>query len=138
TPNAQRPMPNAFSASPGSVSVSPCLRGEDRSPPLISLCMIVRDEEPRIEECLRSAAPYVGEMVVVDTGSKDRTREIAAACGARVYEMEWTDSFAAARNASLDLARGQWIYWQDADDVLSPDCGAGLVELARGRPALDA
>src|SRR5262249_49576333 len=101
------------------------------TPTHLSLCMIARDEEPRIEECLRSIAPYVDEMVVVDTGSKDRTREIARDCGARVFEMAWPDSFAEARNASLDLARGQWIFWMDADDVISPECGEQLRALVQ-------
>jgi glycosyltransferase involved in cell wall biosynthesis len=100
----------------------------------LSLCMIVRDEEPRIASCLRSVAPYVDEMVVVDTGSKDRTREIAYDCGARVFEFAWVDSFAAARNQSLEQARGAWIFWMDADDMLSPECGQKLRELIARHP----
>jgi glycosyltransferase involved in cell wall biosynthesis len=100
----------------------------------LSLCMIARDEEPRIESCLRSIAPYVDEMVVVDTGSADRTREIARECGARVFEFPWTDSFAEARNESVARARGRWIFWMDADDVIAPEAGVELRRLIRRYP----
>lgn len=114
-------------------------RGAGRTvQPELSLCMIARDEEARIAECLESIAPYVDEMVVVDTGSRDRTPEIAAACGARVLQMQWPDSFAAARNQSLEHARGRWIFWMDADDVLPPEEGPKLRELIASRPELDA
>jgi glycosyltransferase involved in cell wall biosynthesis/predicted O-methyltransferase YrrM len=106
--------------------------------PVLSLCMIVRDEEARIGACLGSIAPFVDEMVVVDTGSEDRTKEIALACGARVFEFPWVDSFAAARNASLEAARGEWIFWMDADDVMSAECGAQLREIIRRHPRRDA
>ena len=72
----------------------------------ISLCMIVRDEERVIGECLRSAQPFFREMVVVDTGSTDRTKEIAREMGARVFDFPWTDSFSEARNESLRHAKG--------------------------------
>src|SRR5207249_480278 len=97
--------------------------------PELSLCMIVRDEEPRLPSCLESIAPYVDEIVVVDTGSTDRTREVARDWGARVYEMPWPDSFAAARNQSLELARGSWILRMDADDEITPAHGAHLKTL---------
>src|SRR5579871_190768 len=100
----------------------------------LSLCMIVRDEEARLADCLQSIAPYVDEMVVVDTGSTDRTREIALECGARVFDCPWTDSFAQARNRSLEQARGAWIFWMDADDVIAPESGAKLRELIRRHP----
>ena len=104
----------------------------------LSLCMIARNEEGRLEECLRSIAPHVDEMVVVDTGSSDCTREIARKCGARVFEMPWPDSFAYARNQSLEQARGQWVFWMDADDVIPPECGRQLRELIRQHPQRDA
>ncbi len=86
--------------------------------PKVSLCMIVKNEEANLEACLRSVADLVGEMVVVDTGSTDRTKEVAAACGARVFDFAWVESFAAARNESLRHATGQWILWLDADERL--------------------
>ncbi len=104
----------------------------------LSLCMIVRDESKRLKACLESAAPYFDEMIVLDTGSTDNTREIALACGAKVYERKWTDSFAEARNASFDLASGEWIFWMDADDIISPECGAMLRDLIDRHPNRDA
>jgi glycosyltransferase involved in cell wall biosynthesis len=121
----------------------PCVSESDHEPVRalgqveLSLCMIVRDEEPRIAECLKSIAPYVDEMVVVDTGSTDRTREIARECGARVFNFAWTDSFAEARNQSLEQARGDWIFWMDADDVISPQVGQELRSLIRRHPQRD-
>jgi glycosyltransferase involved in cell wall biosynthesis len=87
---------------------------------LLSAPLIVRNEERFLEGCLRSLAGVVDEIVVVDTGSTDRSREIARACGARLHELPWTDDFAAARNHALDLARGQWILYIDADERLRP------------------
>jgi tetratricopeptide (TPR) repeat protein len=85
-------------------------------PPKLSLCLIVKNEEENLPACLASAADLVDEVVVVDTGSTDRTREVAARHGARVSTFPWVDSFAAARNESLRQATGQWIFWLDADD----------------------
>lgn len=88
---------------------------------IISLCMIVRNEETDLPRCLASAQGIFDEIVVVDTGSGDRTPEIARAFGARVYEFLWQGDFAAARNHSLDLARGDWIMYLDADEELHHD-----------------
>lgn len=88
--------------------------------PGVSLCMIVRNEEAFIEACLRSAKPYVTEMIVCDTGSTDRTVAIAESLGARVAHGAWTDDFAAARNYSLSLATQPWILVLDADERLEP------------------
>ena len=87
--------------------------------PGVSLCMIVKDEEANLARCLASVKPIVDEMVVVDTGSKDRTRDIAEFFGARVYEFEWSNDFAAARNFSISKAKGDWILIMDADEVIS-------------------
>src|SRR5207249_9840407 len=76
----------------------------------VSLCMIVKNEEDNLPACLASAAGLFHEVIVVDTGSTDRTREIAAACGARVFDFPWVDSFAAARNESLRHATGDWAF----------------------------
>jgi len=103
----------------------------------ISLCIIARDEAPRLGDCLESARPWVEEIVVVDTGSTDGTREVAREHGARVYERPWDDDFAAARNASLALARHRWILWVDADDVIPPETGRRLRELAGAHPRCD-
>lgn len=84
----------------------------------VSLTMIVRDEERNLPRCLGTVADLVDELVVVDTGSSDRSREVAAGFGARVVEFSWVDHFAEARNAALDHASGDWILWLDADDRL--------------------
>ncbi len=86
--------------------------------PRMSLCMIVRNEEHNLPACLNSVAGLFDEIVVVDTGSTDRTKEIAAAFGARVFDFPWCDNFAAARNEALRHATGDWIFWMDADDRL--------------------
>jgi tetratricopeptide (TPR) repeat protein len=84
----------------------------------LSLCMIVRDEEEMLPRCLSAVAPAVDEIIVVDTGSKDRTVEIARSFNATVIEREWTGSFSDARNASFEAATGDWIIYLDADEVL--------------------
>jgi FkbM family methyltransferase len=89
--------------------------------PGVSLCVIVKNEEANLPACLGSARDLVDEMIVVDTGSTDRTKELAAGFGARVFDFPWVDSFAAARNESLRHATGEWIFWLDADDRLDED-----------------
>jgi tetratricopeptide (TPR) repeat protein len=87
----------------------------------LSLCMIVKDEEAMIGRCLEAAGPAVDEIVVVDTGSTDRTVEIAERHGARILHHTWDGDFAAARNASFDAATGDWVMYLDADEVLVAD-----------------
>jgi GT2 family glycosyltransferase/predicted Zn-dependent protease len=89
--------------------------------PQVSLCMIVKNEEDNLADCLQSVADLVGEIVVVDTGSTDTTKEIAARFGAKVFDFPWVDSFATARNECLRHAKGEWIFWMDADDRLDGD-----------------
>jgi len=101
----------------------------------ISLCMIVRDEERVIRECLESAKPFFSQIIVVDTGSKDRTPEIAAEIGAEVHKIQWPDSFAEARNESLKYAKGRWIFWLDADDTLPPSSGEAILKTALTAPS---
>lgn len=85
---------------------------------LLSVCIIVKDEEMVMERCLNSVLPVADEIVVVDTGSTDRTVEIAESLGARVHFYPWDGSFANARNFGLEQATGEWILWIDADEVL--------------------
>jgi FkbM family methyltransferase len=96
--------------------------------------MIVRDNARTIEACLRSIKPWVDEVVVVDTGSKDETPRFAQRLGARLFRFPWCDDFSAARNESLRHARGEWVFWMDSDDTIDADCGRRLKELA-ARPA---
>jgi GT2 family glycosyltransferase/predicted Zn-dependent protease len=99
--------------------------------PQTSLCMIVRNEERHLPGCLETAADLFDEIIVVDTGSADGTRDIAARFGARVFEFPWVDSFAAARNECLRHAAGRWVLWLDADDRLDEDNRGRLRELFR-------
>ena len=95
----------------------------------VSLCMIVRDEQDTLARCLASVEGIVDETVVVDTGSVDDTKAVAATCGARVFDFPWIDDFGAARNHSFDQAVGDYILWLDADDVLLPDDRQKLLSL---------
>jgi hypothetical protein len=92
----------------------------------LSLCMIVKDEERFLPGCLASVAGVADEVIIVDTGSADGTRELARAAGALVVERAWDDDFAAARNEALRHATGDWILQLDADERLAPGAGAGL------------
>jgi hypothetical protein len=85
----------------------------------LTLCLIARDEARFLPGCLASVRPWVDEMVVVDTGSTDGTVLLARAAGARVVDLPWTDDFAAARNASLEAATGDWVLVLDADELLA-------------------
>lgn len=82
----------------------------------VSLCMIVKDEEDSLQRCLGSVSDFVDEMIIVDTGSTDKTVEIAKSFGAKIYYFEWNDNFADARNYSLSKATKDWILVMDADD----------------------
>jgi tetratricopeptide (TPR) repeat protein len=83
--------------------------------------MIVKNEEKNLAACLESVADFATEIIIVDTGSTDRTVDLARAWGATVKHFDWIDDFAAARNESIKDATGDWIFWMDADDRLSPD-----------------
>jgi len=85
----------------------------------LSLCMIVKNEEDHLARCLLSVKPIVDEMIIVDTGSTDRTKDIAKIFGAKVIDFEWTDNFAKARNFSLSKASGDWLLILDADETIS-------------------
>jgi GT2 family glycosyltransferase len=100
--------------------------------PRVSLCMIVKNEEHHLPDCLRSVAGLFDEMIVVDTGSADRTRDVARNFGACVFDFPWPDSFGAARNESLRHAGGQWILWLDADDRLDDDNRRRLRDVLAG------
>ncbi|MCM1568634.1 MAG: glycosyltransferase family 2 protein [Roseburia sp.] len=87
----------------------------------ISLCMIVKNEERILARCLDTVADLVEEMIIVDTGSTDRTKEIAARYTDKIYDFEWTDDFSAARNYAFSKATREYIYSADADEVLNPE-----------------
>ena len=101
--------------------------------PKLSLCMIVRDAAHTLRPCLMSIRDWVDEMIVVDTGSIDRTPEIAQELGAKVSHFPWIDDFSAARNESLRLASGEWLFWMDADDTIDADNGASAARTGARR-----
>lgn len=84
--------------------------------PDLSLCLIIRDEQEMLPGFLNSTAGLWDEMVAVDTGSTDDSVRLLEAAGARVIPFTWIDDFSAARNASLEAARGRWILFLDADE----------------------
>ncbi len=86
--------------------------------PLISLCMIVRNEEAVLGRCLDSVADLVDEIILVDTGSTDNTKAVAAEYAAKIYDFPWCDDFSAARNYAISQAVGDYWLWLDADDVI--------------------
>ncbi len=92
---------------------------EETHPPRLSLCMIVKNEEEMLPRCLESIKDLAEEIVIVDTGSTDRTVEIARSFGAKIVDFPWNDNFSEARNLSLDHATGDWILILDADETLS-------------------
>jgi len=91
----------------------------DHDLPPVSLCMIVRDEERHLAHCLASCRPLISRIVVADTGSRDRSCQIAELFGALVLHCQWQNDFSSARNQSLERATGQWILIMDADERLS-------------------
>jgi tetratricopeptide (TPR) repeat protein len=99
--------------------------------PFLSLSMIVKNEAANLDACLRSAKALCDELVVIDTGSSDRTVEIARSHGASVFHFAWCDDFAAARNFALDHTSGEWVLHLDADETAVADSPDALrVELA--------
>ena len=101
----------------------------------ISLCMIVKNEERTLARCLDSVAGIADEIIIVDTGSSDRTTDIAAQYTDQVYTYEWKEDFAAARNESFAKATQEYILWLDADDVLLPAERAKLEVLKQQLPS---
>ncbi|MDW8086607.1 MAG: glycosyltransferase [Candidatus Calescibacterium sp.] len=101
----------------------------------ISVCMIAKNEEENIARIIKCAKEFADEIIVVDTGSQDRTPEIAKELGAKVYFFEWCDNFAAARNESLKYATGDWILWLDADDFIDDHNIQKFKELKKNLPA---
>src|SRR5205085_1718017 len=103
----------------------------DGRQPRVSLCMIARNEERFLPACLDAVRAAVDEIVLVDTGSTDRTVAIAESYGARVLHERWDDDFSAPRNVSLRAATGDWILVLDADEVVQPGGTAKIRELVQ-------
>ncbi len=100
----------------------------------VSLCMIVKNEERFLPQCLKSVRDVVDEMIVVDTGSTDKTKDLATVFGARVFDFPWTGDFSAARNYSLAQAEGDWVLILDADEVISSLEWDNLLKLTQKVP----
>uniref|UniRef100_C6E7I0 Glycosyl transferase family 2 n=1 Tax=Geobacter sp. (strain M21) TaxID=443144 RepID=C6E7I0_GEOSM len=105
----------------------PCASGKGS----VTLCMIVKDEARHLPAVLDSVRGLADELVVVDTGSSDRSCDIARIFGARLFSFPWNGSFADARNFSLSQALGEWILVLDADEVIAADDAVALKELAQ-------
>lgn len=95
----------------------------------ISLCMIVKNEEKVIGKCLNSIKGVFDEIIIVDTGSDDKTKEIVSEYTNKVYDFEWIDDFSAARNFSFSKATMDYIFWLDADDVVLEEDRTKLLKL---------
>jgi tetratricopeptide (TPR) repeat protein len=108
-------------------------RGMTVAPVSLSATLIVRDEERVLAACLQSLRSVVDEIIVVDTGSVDRSIEIAADHGAKVFHFAWCDDFSAARNAAIEHASGDWLLYIDADERVSGG-NRDLLRAALGTP----
>ena len=93
----------------------------------ISLCMIVKNEEKVLGRCLDSAKDITDEIIIVDTGSTDGTKEIARRYGAKIFDQKWQDDFSLARNFSFSKATMDYCMWLDADDIIREEEAAKLI-----------
>lgn len=114
------------------LSVRRRLPAEPSPPSGLSLCMIIRNEADRLARFLWMVKPLADEMVVVDTGSRDRSADIARVFGARVFSFEWCHDFSAARNYALSKVLGRWVLVLDADEVIAPEDFDALRKLIAG------
>lgn len=99
--------------------------------PIISLCMLVKDEAGFLPKAISSVRGFVNEIIVVDTGSTDGSDSIAEQLGAKVYHFDWVHDFSAARNFSLSKATGDWILRIDPDEIVPWETAIRLQELVR-------
>lgn len=85
---------------------------------MLSLCMIVKDEGHLLKDFLKRVSPFVDEIIIANTGSKDKTKETATKFTKKVYDFRWNDDFAAARNFSVSKATKGWILVLDPDEII--------------------
>ena len=95
----------------------------------VSLCMIVRNEEQVLGRCLSCVKDFADEIIIVDTGSNDKTKEIASLFTDQIYDFPWIDDFAAARNFAFQKGTGDYLFWLDADDVITEEEQKKLMKL---------
>src|SRR5689334_17787774 len=98
----------------------------------LTVCLITRDAEERLHRALGSVAVLGAQVIVGDTGSKDNTVPIARNLGATIVDVDWQDDFAAAQNAVLEVATGDWILWLNPDEELLPQ-GLENLDMLLGR-----
>ncbi len=98
---------------------------------MITLSMIVKNEEKYLTGCLDSVKDVVDEIVIIDTGSTDNTIKIAEKFGAKIFHFKWINNFSAARNFALEKSNGDWILYLDADERLNPEHKKALIQLSR-------
>lgn len=95
----------------------------------LALCMIVKNEEDTLPNCFKSVENIFDEIIIVDTGSTDKTLDVASMYTDSIYNFEWIDDFSAARNFAFSKSKCDYIMWLDADDILLPDDATKLIEL---------
>ena len=132
----QEPPPDPVAATTVDGTAQPTVAPWAGRAPRVSLCMIARNEERFLPECLGRARAAVDEIIVVDTGSTDRTVAIAESFGAKVLHSPWADDFSAPRNVGLQAATGDWILVLDADEFLQPGACERIRELVQQPGAL--
>jgi glycosyltransferase involved in cell wall biosynthesis len=103
--------------------------------PKLSLNMIVKNEGENLARAIQSVKNVVDEIIVVDTGSADKTKTIARSFGAKVFDFEWINNFSAARNFALDKSSGDWVIYLDADEELSTGSVNELRKIIHDKPA---
>ncbi|MHC4267008.1 MAG: tetratricopeptide repeat-containing glycosyltransferase family 2 protein [Planctomycetota bacterium] len=114
------------------INLNPEIRNpKSNSNPTLSLCMIVKDEEKFLPTCLESIKDHVDEIIIVDTGSTDRTVEVATKYNAKIYHHPWENSFSKARNYSLSYATCDWVLILDADEEVEKEDACRLREVIR-------
>ena len=95
----------------------------------ISLCMIVKNEQQTLSRCLESVRDVVDEIIIVDTGSTDSTKDVAKKYTDKIYDFKWIDDFSSARNFSFSKASMDYCMWLDADDIISEKNKVKLLKL---------
>lgn len=103
----------------------------------LSLCMIVKNEEKVLERILSKAKSFADEIIIVDTGSTDKTKAIASKYTDKIYDFEWCDDFAQARNFSFSKTTCEYIMWLDADDVITDENIKRIIDLKKSPPQYD-
>ena len=104
---------------------------------ILSVCLIVKNEQDVLDRCLCCVKKFADEIIVVDTGSSDKTKEIALRYTNKVYDFKWRCDFALARNFSFEKASGDFIMWIDADDVVDEENVKRILDLKARTPSAD-